>query len=523
MFWMGPGADDFLQGVVMGYFRGKYHLFTTKGKLPERTVHHAVSSDLLSWRDLPDAIGIGKPGSFDGYTLYDLHVFESGNRYYMFYTGLDTDKPGQKQAIGLATSNDLVTWKRHPRNPVLRADPRWYEQAVPDEATYQAKDNRRLWFRDPWVIRDGRSGSFGMAVGARALDTHPDLRGCVAWAESDDLVNWIPRPPIYSPQRFHTVECPVIFEHGGLHYLIFLTHPHWGTPFLTTDPHQRCGGFYAISRSGLRGPYETPSDEVLVGGAFVRQKPDGREMMRSMVVRVVNGPGNAMYAHYHFTITPAQNDDTAGSPYVPMLLKTNQVMPIPKQVAFKPNGEMHLAYNPVMDRFLRPVALRPPALPPDKKWRRDGKGFACKNFTGRSVLLFDHPVENGLIEVGVSILVGLRAGIVLRASGENGPGWIIVLDRRWNCLTFGLLDGQEPVDRRLWRAHTDRTTLRVVFTGPFVEIYCDNALMLHQARWRERGGRIGLVAENAEAIFENINVRALWDNFPLPTTGKGIP
>jgi beta-fructofuranosidase len=520
MFWTAPGTDDSLHGIVMGFFRGEYHLFTTKGiQTPDgtkcRTVHHAVSKDLLSWNDLPDALGPGVPGAFDGYTLYDLHVIESNDKYYMFYTGLDIKGPGQQQAIGVAVSDDLITWVRHPRNPILTADPRWYERAIPDEATYQRKDNKRLWFRDPWVIRDPATGRFGMAVGARAQDAHPDLRGCIAWATSNDLINWTSSPPICSPQRFHTMECPVLFEHNGFHYLVYLTHPHWGTPHLTTDPHQRGGGFYAVSRSGINGPYETPEDEILVGGSWMGSPSDGRETMRAMVIRTVTGADKVIYAHYHLYVTPAQDDNTANTPYAQML-QTKQVMPIPKPLAFKPDGQMFLTYNPVLDRLTRPIAPPCHSLPPSSDWKYDNGRYACKNYTGRSVLLFDTPFENGVYEVKVRILRGLRAGLVLRASSETGPGWQIILDRQWECLTFGLLDTAQPVDRRRWRAHTGWAKIRVVVLGPSVEIYCDDALMLHQVRYREYSGKLGLIVENAEALFEGINIRVTKGPVPMP-------
>lgn len=48
-------------------------------------------------------------------------------RWHMFYTGASVSGAAFVQSIGLATSDDLVTWHKHPDNPVTSADPRWYE------------------------------------------------------------------------------------------------------------------------------------------------------------------------------------------------------------------------------------------------------------------------------------------------------------------------------------------------------------------------------------------------------------
>src|SRR5256885_1747349 len=80
------------------------------------------------------------PGQFDGFSIYHMDVFIHEGTWYMHYTGLDKYGPGEQEAIGLATSPDGIHWKKHPGNPVLRADPRFYEPAIPREATYQAKD-----------------------------------------------------------------------------------------------------------------------------------------------------------------------------------------------------------------------------------------------------------------------------------------------------------------------------------------------------------------------------------------------
>src|SRR4051812_4754740 len=147
----------------------EYHLFTEQtpmhwdgdvgaGFAGLRTVGHAVSKDLFTWEELPPTIGCGPAGSFDAFAIYHMDVFIHEGIWYMHYTGLDKDGPGQQQTIGLATSRDGMNWQKHPANPLLRADERWYEPRIPREAAYQEKDFGRLWFRDPCIIRDPETG-----------------------------------------------------------------------------------------------------------------------------------------------------------------------------------------------------------------------------------------------------------------------------------------------------------------------------------------------------------------------------
>ena len=42
----------------------------------------------------------------------------------MFYTGVRVDGDAVVQRTGAATSEDLIRWRKHPKNPLIEADPR---------------------------------------------------------------------------------------------------------------------------------------------------------------------------------------------------------------------------------------------------------------------------------------------------------------------------------------------------------------------------------------------------------------
>jgi beta-fructofuranosidase len=509
MFWFIKNRPN-LQGVVMERWGGVYHLFTTKAMHPEperiweRTVHHAISSDLLRWENQPDVLGKGAEGAFDGFTLYDLHTIHDRGRSWLFYTGLDKPPPGQHQSIGLAISDDSRRWERHPANPILRCDPVFYEPSLPDEAIHQEKDRGRQWFRDPWVIRDPETGIFGMAVGARIRGGHPDTRGCVAWATSHDLLRWTPKAPIFAPGRFHTIECPCMFELDGHWHLVWLTHPGWGTPFTSTDPWQSAGGiFHAVSSSGLLGPYERPKEELVVGGSYATA--DGTRRMRTMVFRTVDGADGAIYGYYHLVTTPGFGDVVAPDDALGRTLASQySVMPLPKPLVSMPDGGLGLGWSPLSEGMLdREVPLSMPLMP---GWRGADGAWIGRHFTGRGALRMGELPDGGSIYAHIRFACGWRAGFELRSNGD-GEGLEIVADRQRRCLTLARsCDGEEFIDRRSWSGK-DEIELRVAFCGPSIEIYADGCLALHAVRYRERGTIWGLVTDHAEAQFDAISAR----------------
>ena len=91
------------------------------------TVGHAVSTDLLAWTLLPDALRPGPVGSWDDLAIWTGSIICADGRWHMLYTGVSRAENGRVQRIGLATSTDLVNWEKHPANPLIEADPRWYE------------------------------------------------------------------------------------------------------------------------------------------------------------------------------------------------------------------------------------------------------------------------------------------------------------------------------------------------------------------------------------------------------------
>lgn len=155
-------------------------------------IGHAVSADLISWKELPDALTRSRSGAFDDQATWTGSVVQGDTgAWFMFYTGISRAEGGLRQRIGYATSDDLSTWTKH--GPVVESDPRWYEQMGDN-----AWDGAEHW-RDPWVFRDPDGDGWHMLITARANTGETDDRGVVGHATSPDLSTWTVQPPLSQP------------------------------------------------------------------------------------------------------------------------------------------------------------------------------------------------------------------------------------------------------------------------------------------------------------------------------------
>ena len=148
------------------HWQGRYHLFYQYNPTASHwgNIHwgHAVSDDLVHWRDLPIALtptagGPDKDGCWSG-----VMVDHAGTPT-LLYTGVFPE--AQCLATG---SEDLITWEKHPANPVLAGPP--------DHLNV-------LGFRDPCVWQT--NGIWYMTIGTGLRD----VGGAVLLYRSTDLIN----------------------------------------------------------------------------------------------------------------------------------------------------------------------------------------------------------------------------------------------------------------------------------------------------------------------------------------------
>jgi beta-fructofuranosidase len=184
------------------------------------SIGQAKSKNLELWEELPIAREHGEFGSFDDWKLNSGSVAEKNGTYYLYYTGR-TETPGQEniQKIGVATSDDLIQWKKSQNNPILECDSRFY--MIDNDRDDLGKIG--AW-RDPFVFKDPHSNKRYMTITARSKNERPEYFGCVGIAESNDMLHWKVLPPIFDPGIYNEIEVTRVIFHNNLFYLFFSTH-----------------------------------------------------------------------------------------------------------------------------------------------------------------------------------------------------------------------------------------------------------------------------------------------------------
>ncbi len=214
--YSGSGFSDWEIGdITVIIHEGIYHLFHLI--IPNHDyIAHATSKDGISWKRVNNALFVGDPGEWDDDMLWTMDVCRvatgaGGERFEMYYTGLQRRDRGVISRIGLAESGDLITWKKNRKNiyPI-----------APKGIYYEAPGaNPRKWlsFRDPF--RYEYNGEVYLLVCARAITGPVSRRGCVGIVKiTNDVVELM--PPLLYPMVYDDIECPCVFELNGSHYLL---------------------------------------------------------------------------------------------------------------------------------------------------------------------------------------------------------------------------------------------------------------------------------------------------------------
>ncbi len=268
-------ADDWIWDFWLADDGTRFHLFMLKAPRAigdpdarhwNQTIGHAVSDDLVHWTELGDALSVGATPAFDDRSTWTGSVVANEGRWWMFYTATSNAERGLKQRIGLATSDDLTTWIKHRRQPLVESDPRWYESVDdtqwPDEA-----------WRDPWVFR-APDDSWHMLVTARARTGPHDDRGVIGHARSHDLVDWEVLAPLSRPGAgFGQLEVPQLAVVNGRGVLLFSC---LGAQ-LARRSEPRDGGVWCVPVDSDLGPFPVErarrlTDETLYSGRLTQNR-----------------------------------------------------------------------------------------------------------------------------------------------------------------------------------------------------------------------------------------------------------
>ena len=183
--------------------KNRWHLFGITHPEPahpldEDNFAHATAKTLLQqpWAKQSLALTVASESPWNEEHLWAPHVILHSGIYYMFYCAGDRDHT--KYKIHLATSPDLQTWTRHPRNPMVVDG-------------YDARDPFILRLEYRWVM-------YYTATSQPEGGNH-----IVAYVTSDDLVSWGNRGVAFSDSSKGTfggpTESPFVVQRGNRYFL----------------------------------------------------------------------------------------------------------------------------------------------------------------------------------------------------------------------------------------------------------------------------------------------------------------
>jgi beta-fructofuranosidase len=247
---------------------GLYHLFYLQAprSLPDSnlrhtmaTVGHAVSRDLRQWIPRGTVLEAGRSGSWDDRAIWTGSVTIRDGIAYLFYTAISRAEQAPVQRIGLATSTDLEHWERHPLNPLLEVDTRWYEAQDTEHWANQT-------WRDPYIVYSADEQVYYMFLSARFNEGPNDGRAVIALARSPDLLSWEMLPPVTIPGDFAEMEVPQVVPMHGRYYLLFCATRH-SESHISHMGGKGWAGTHYLSADSLTGPYRPLTDEPLVADA----------------------------------------------------------------------------------------------------------------------------------------------------------------------------------------------------------------------------------------------------------------
>ena len=169
---------------------------------PEKSIALHESKDGFRWTD-PVSVLTPDTSSFWEQDLNRPGLIKKDNLYHLWYTG----QANGKSWIGYATSNDLKTWKRMSKNPVVSPDMPWEKSSVMCPAVIWDTEERlyKMWYS---AGEDYEPDAIGYATSADGISWHKYGNNPVFSA--DHTTSW---------ERAKVTACQVIKENND--YLMF--------------------------------------------------------------------------------------------------------------------------------------------------------------------------------------------------------------------------------------------------------------------------------------------------------------
>lgn len=496
--WCHVGPD----GLVHAFYLQQARPGGTRSAQDADSLGHAVSRNLIDWEEQPPVLPpapAGEPGDLVNWTGSTIRAHD---RFHLFYTIRSSATQGRVQSIGLASSDDLWTWTKHPDNPVLTPDGRWYTTEA------EPGPNGVVDCRDLMVVKHPSSpGWFGVFAtrvagsGPSVPDTvDPDElpRGAAfGGAYSEDLVHWEQTGPVFRSTRdaYAIVEMPDLFELGGRWYLTFLEDNAYGNRDVLGEPEISSGTRFAVA-DRIEGPYVEPDDNVLLASRGFNGISCRTVMFRDRL---------------HVTYTSCERElENETKP-------TFGALSLPKELRLV-GGRPRLVFAEIVRERVTGTLIAPGQEPVPAehhgthesrgRWVRESGRWLGTIGTAWARRSFGPPAGDVIASVSLRLDHGVAAGLLVRQTGNRGL--VALLDAERQQVALCTVPRFQVVDARRWSVERGREYhLRVVGNGEFIEVFLDDELVLQSVWYGARSGAVGLLVDRGRAEFCDLELQTL--------------
>lgn len=515
MFSETDGSRKAIGDIHVLFHAGLYHLFHLV--LPNHDfIAHAVSTDAIHWRRVRNAIFLGDPGSWDDLMLWTMHVSPDPHRpgsWRMFYTGLSRKDRGLCQRVGLATSNDLYVWKKHPvhwqdkRGPndpqavkdargrsvrresdeiAATLDPESCYPISPSPEHYESDlgEGRHLVsFRDPFYLLENGRGA--LLVAARVKHGPIVRRGCVASYTETRPYHFEAGPPLLHPGLYDDVEVPNIVAIGHERYLI-------GS--IREDAKIR---YWHADTDSV--DWRSYHDNVLM--------PQGNYAGR------VCEDANGWLLWCFFAMN--REDRTA-----------NNLMPPPKRLCQADDGALYLRTFEGFDEWIEEAkAIKEPALllegTAGHGVKKTDGGWHLRSEFGFQSFILDGPLSDFRLDCHLSVDGKGKCGFVFRIDEESHDGYYLSLDllkgiaqlRSWGTARDSV--GEHMMSFRTlqsgnWVARGDcGEDFSLVVFGSYIELSIGGRIVLSLADLDFQRGLLGVYADSCSLSLTGLKLHPM--------------
>jgi len=483
------------EGAIVGdtipfFWEGTYHVFYLKGPdthdIPLRfktSWGHLVSTDLVTWEEMPVGLELGPEGSPDATGVWHGTVVERDGIFHLLYTGYNSKAPDYPQTICHATSKDLIQWEKDANNPVLLPDPREYEP--------------RDW-RDPWVFWNEDEGRYWMLITARRR-TGPFLkRGCLVLATSSDLSQWKVDSTFWAPDLTFTYEASQLFQWGNTWYLLW------------NDFSMPMAMYYRIGDSA-RGPWRTPRAERFDGTYFY-----GGKTVKDDV------------RHLVFAWLPTrfgENDDGYWEWGGDLVIPREITKQADSSFAFKCPSQITDSYSKTL-----PISIEPRL----GEWNYDSqnRNIVGERDDGLGYVIIPVQVNDFLFEVRLRLEVGTSAaGILFKTEPNFSQGYLLRFDpayhrvvidhwplpvhRPWSAPPQSVFPPGTPmskgpsplVEQPFDFAYGDFIKCQLFVSDSTIQCFVGDRVVLTYRVYRDVGAPLGLFLQGGKVQFEDVKLK----------------